>query len=173
MSLASAHRTFLIRDQIIGAAVVNLLINAGIGWAMFRTMTTVPVWGQMSVAGDIIGTAFVLPLMTCVIVSAITARMVRRGKLPAPAWPASRYPLLARLPRSTILRGVVLGAIASVVTGVPAVLSVHALDVAEMGLSDFVVFKAIFAALLAGVVSPMIALRALSDAAPGLAESRP
>ncbi len=163
-ALAPAHRTFLIRDQIVGAAVVNLLINAAIGWAMFRTLAVVPLWGEWSVAADIIGTAFMLPLLTCVIVSAITARQVRRGKLPAPAWPVSRYPLLARLPANTLFRGLVLGVLAGLVVGLPAVLTVHALEVAEMDLGSFVLFKAIFAAILAALVSPVIALRALADA---------
>ncbi len=164
VALAPAHRTFLIRDQVVGAAVINLLINALIGWAMFRTLTAVPLYGQLSVTADIIGTAFMLPFITCLIVSAITGRQVRRGKLPEPTWPASRFPLLARLPRNTLLRGFALGILAVLVAGVPAILTLHALDVAEMGVSRFVLFKAVFAAVLAAAVSPAIALRALSDA---------
>jgi hypothetical protein len=162
-ALAPAHRSFLIRDHIVGAAVLNLILNAVIGWAVFRSLTTVPFWGPQSVATDIIATAFILPFVSCVVISAVTRSQVRRHKLPAPTWPASRYPLLARLPKSTLLRGAVLGVVASVAVGVPVVLTVHAFEVTEMGLGYFVAFKAIFGATLAAGVSPVIALRALSD----------
>jgi len=164
MEIASAHRTYALRDNGIGAAIVNFLINGAIAWLMFRTVVSVPLWGQQSIAGDTIGTGFFLPFITCLIVTPLTLRQVQSGNLPRPAWSRIDHPLLARLPSGAAKRGALLGAFGALVAAPPVVLAFLVLGVGELGLWRFIAFKAIFAAILAAIVTPLIALAALGDA---------
>jgi hypothetical protein len=172
MELAAAHRTYALRDQGVGAALVNFIINGAIAWVMFRSLAAVPLWGQQSIAGDTIGTGFFLPFITCLIVTPLTLRQVRTGTLPEPAWSRADHPWLARLPRGATSRGAVLGAVGALIAAPPVVLALSALGVGELPLWSFITFKAIFAAILAALVSPLIALAALGDA-PRIPSGRP
>jgi hypothetical protein len=55
----------------------------------------------------------------------------------------------------------------AVLAAPPVVFALSALGVGELGFWNFVAFKAMFAAILAALVSPLIALAALGDASSG------
>lgn len=160
-TLSPAHRRFLAIEQGLVPGVFNLLLNAAIAWAMFRDRTTVPFWGLESIAADTIGTAFFLPCMTTLVVTLQVRRHCRRGRiaaiLPAPA--AS-----ALVPSRTFPRALVAGLAGIVVLGIPATLAMRALGMDELPLRSFVAVKATIAAAMALVVTPIVALVALSDA---------
>jgi len=159
--MSAPHRRYLLLEQGIGAGVVNLAINAGIAWAMFRGMTTVPMWGQQSIAGDTIGTTFMLPFLTTLIASRVVRGHVRSGRIPALGWGESR--LGRTLPRRPSLRGALLGLACVVAVGLPATHLLATAGVSEMTFGGFVTFKAIFAAVLGALVTPFIARAALAD----------
>ena len=125
-------------------------------------MEVVPLWGQQSIAGDTIGTAFVLPFLTALIASVVVRSQVRSGYVPAAALSASSA--LRRLPRSLAGRGAVLGILAIVLTGLPTAAALDVAGVGEMAFGDFVLFKAVFAAVLGALVTPIVARAALADA---------
>jgi len=159
--MSPRHWRYLLVEQGIGSGVFNVVFNAAIAWAMFRGATTVPLWGQSSIGGDTLGTAVILPLLTTLISSRIVRRQVRTGHVPAMAWPAAP---LGRMPRGLVSRGVILGAACLVVAGIPTIQALAAADVGSMGFGDFVVFKALFAGVLATAVTPVVARLALADA---------
>jgi len=128
---------------------------------MFRGMTTVPLWGDQSIAGDTIGTAFILPLLTTLIAGRIVRGHVRRGHVPGLAWPEGG--LVRWVPRGLAVRGIVLGIVCLLVVGFPATKALAAAGVAEMSLGGFVTFKALFAGVLATFVTPIVARAALAD----------
>ena len=72
-------KRYLFVEQPIGAFVVNFLLNALIAWGLCRGMTTVPLWGETSVAGDTIATSFVLPFVSVLIATLLVRRDVRRS----------------------------------------------------------------------------------------------
>ena len=160
MALSPAHRRLLVLDNGVGSAVFNFLLNGLIAWLLFRTATEVPLWGASSVAGDTLATAFLLPFLTCLIVSRAVERRVTQGHVPrlAPAdLPQAAWPR-----RSTLARSLFLGAAGVVLAAVPvvAVLSISGFS-GFAGLWPFVGFKATFAALLAAVVTPLVGWWAL------------
>jgi hypothetical protein len=160
--MSPRHRRYLLLDQGIGAGILNLVLNAGIAWLLFRGMEVVPLWGQQSIAGDTIGTAFVLPFLTSLIASVVVRSQVRSGYVPAAT--LSPTSALRLLPRSLAGRGAVLGLIAIVVTGLPTAAALGFAGVGEMAFGDFVMFKAAFAAVLGALVTPIVARAALADA---------
>ena len=159
--MSPQHRRYLLLEQGIGAGVFNVLLNAAIAWLMFRGATTVPLWGQPSIGGDTIGTAFVLPLLTTLIASRLVRRHARTGHVPAMAWPDGA---LGFMPRGLVVRGAILGVAGIVVAGIPTTLALAAAGVEQMSLGGFVAFKALFAGGLATVVTPVVARLALADA---------
>lgn len=163
--MTQAHRKYLTSQAIVGAAV-NLVLNGAIGWAAFRSLDRIPFSGSPSIAGDLAATAFLLPLLVCLIVTPLVRADTRKGKVA----PAERQGLLSRsLPRSLVLRGMVLGLLAAVTMAPLTIGALQALGVREMGFWQFVSFKAVFGAALATIITPVVALRALMD--PGAAPS--
>lgn len=159
--MSDDHRRFLIVEQGVGAALFNLVVNGLIAWGLFRHLARVPLWGQESIAVDTIATGVLLPLLTCLIVTALVRRQVAGGK-PAPL--AEAHPAVAWMPRHSFARGLVLAGIISL-TLVPSTLALLAsLGVSGMSFWGFVCFKASWAALAALLVTPVVALWAIGDA---------
>ncbi len=166
-SLSPEQRRYLLLEQGVGAAVVNFALNAGIAWLLFNRLASVPLWGSQSIAGDTIGTCFFLPFFTALIVTPLARSRVRAGTLAAPGWSVESHGLLARLPRGTVRRAAYLGGACAVSVAPLTIAVLDGLEVTDLQFWSFVTFKATFAALLAVLVTPLIALYAI--AAPGSA----
>src|SRR5262249_48356947 len=136
-----------------------LPLNAVIAVLLFRGAATVPLWGQQSIAGDTIGTTFLLPLITCLIATPLVRRQVLAGQVaPLPGIPVGTQ----WLPRHTFWRGCVLGSFAALLLAPPVIGVLAALGVTQQSFWRFVAFKAVFAAALGAVVTPVIALWAIA-----------
>jgi hypothetical protein len=153
------HRTYLISQALVGAAV-NLVLNGAIGWVIFRSLDRIPFSGSPSVSGDLVGTAFLLPLLVCLIATPLVRAEVRGGAV-EPAEPSGVIPRF--LPRGLLLRGIALGLLAAVTIAPLAIWGLRALGIQAMGFWQFVGFKAAFGAALAALITPVVALRALMD----------
>jgi len=157
--MSPEHKRFLLLEEGVGSVVVNLILNALIAYLMFRGATTVPLWGDQSIAGDTIGTCFFLPLFTCLIVTRLARQQVHSGRLTAlPGTPLG----LQWMPARSFWRGAVLGVICALLVSPPALWALAALGVTQQSFWGFVVFKAMFAAALGAFVTPLIALWAIS-----------
>ena len=164
MTITDAHRSYLLLEQGIGSVVINLVLNAGIAWLLFRGLAVVPLWGDQSIAGDTIATTLILPFLTCLIVTRLAHGEVRKGRFDAPAWRRGSHAVLGRLPGKTLARAVVI-AVASVIIFVPPALAAFSiLGITELPFRTFLIFKSIYAGILGGLVAPVIALSALGDA---------
>jgi len=166
-ALDLAHRRYLLIEQGIGSAIFNLLLNGAIAWFMTRSLERVPLWGtDLSIAGDTIGTTFMLPFFTCLIVTRLARGQVVRGRLPPVAWRRDSHAALGRLPARTLPRALVLGLATLVAVAPVAVWALTVFEVNDLGVWRFVAFKALFAAVLAAIVTPIVALGALGDTVP-------
>ena len=161
MRLSEKHRAWLIREQVIAPAAINFALNAGIAWLIFRGRGLVPLWGEGGIAQDAIATLFLLPFLTCLIVTPLVRRALRAGKLP-PLDAAVALPAAERLPRPLLGRAAVLG-LGGVAGGAPLVLGAVALAGGALAVSTLVLAKGVYTAALAALVGPLIALRALAD----------
>jgi hypothetical protein len=156
--MSSAQRRYLVLEQGLGSIFVNLSLNAAIAWALFRGVSSVPLWGSHSIVGDTVATCLLLPLLTAIIVSALTHRAVRMGRLEP--LPSAGIPFAGR----PVARGAVLGALCVAIVAPLAIGGFVAARTAELSFGSFVAFKACFAALLGLPVTPLIAWAALTDA---------
>jgi hypothetical protein len=163
--VSAEQRRFLVLEQGLGAAAVNFAINALIAWSMFRGASSVPFWGERSIAADTIGTCFFLPFLTGLIVTPLARHRVRSGSLEALGWTRESHRALAWLPGGTARRAAAVGLASAAVAAPLALLALRALGVDELDPPRFVAFKASFAALLAAIVTPILSLWAIAEPA--------
>ena len=163
-SLTPAQRRFVLLDNGVGACVVNLLINGVIAWLLFRKATHVPMWGQNSIAGDTIATAFLLPAITCLIVTPLARRRVRTCRVAAVADASRRW-----IPHNMVWRALMVGLICLLVLTPLTLFVLVTLGVGELSPWHFAYFKATFAAVEGALVTPFLALWAISEAPAGFA----
>jgi hypothetical protein len=169
--LSDEHRSFIFWHAIVGAAFVNFVLSALIAWLSVRNEDSVPRWAaplvdKPSTIGDTLGTFFILPLLTCLIFTAVARRELRHNRVQPLGWTWSPKSALRRLPHGTLRRGVALGVLCTVALGPPAVALIIALDVKDLTVGEFVWYKGIFGVFLGMVVTPIVALWALSEAEP-------
>jgi len=156
-------RHYLLVEHVIGSAIINFALNALIAWLSFRHQDSVPMWGQQSIAADLVGTTIVLPTLTCLIVTRIVRFHLRRGRIQSPGWSGDTGTLLRRLPEGALLRGLTL-AVPTTLLFTPLITALLlGAGVSSLALSTFVVFKGSYAAVMAAVVQPVIALWAIMD----------
>jgi hypothetical protein len=163
LSLTNNQRSFLALDQIVVPALFNFAFNAAIGWLEFHNHTPLPLWGDPSMGLDILGMLFFLPAFSCLIGTPLIRRAAREGKVDWLPYAVSEHALLRRLPQSTWRRAAALGAVCTGVLGPPSVGALILFDATAWQLWDAIVFKGIYAGVLAAVVSPWLALYALLD----------
>lgn len=156
------HRRYLVLEQGLGAALINFVLNGIIAWTMFHGLEVVPLWGEQSIGGDTIGTTFLLPLITCLVVTPLARGQIRSGRLKPLGWTPASHPALGRLPAGTFRRALALGAMCTLIVA-PITLSLLASQLAAMSFWRFIAFKATFAAVLAAAVTPLIALWAIAQ----------
>lgn len=135
------------------AVVVNVVINAVVGHALYAGVAQVPLTGDPSIAGDTIVGAFLIAFFTIVVVAPATRREIRSGrvrgggKLALPGWFARR-PLLA---------AVAGGFVSAIVIGGGAVAIIAAVGVAPMAGQGFLAFKIAFAGAWGGLAAVLVA----------------
>jgi hypothetical protein len=112
--LSTEQRRFFFWHAIVGAAIVNATLSALIAWLSVRREDSVPRWAaplvdKPSTITDTVGTFFILPLLTCLIFTAVARRKLAHGRVKPLGWTWSPRSVLRRLPKSTWRRGVALG----------------------------------------------------------------
>lgn len=162
MELSEQHRHFLRVEQGVVPMGINFVLNGGIAWLLFRSAEHVPLWGESSLGVDLLVTAFLLPFFTCLIVSRIVGGQVASGKLLPLA--SAQLPLSRWFRRPPWARAVLLGGLGVALAAAPLVWALDLGRAQPLGVYPFATFKAVWAALLAGVVSPFVGWWALASA---------
>jgi hypothetical protein len=166
--LSADQRRWIFLNAVLVAAVINAILNAAIAWLSVRSEDSVPLWAvplvdKPSMITDTVGTFFVLPLITTLVITTAAWHDLRRGRLAPLDWAPASPAFTSRLPATRLRRGLVLGAICAVVLGPLAVLVLVALDFGDLSVGEFVLYKAIFGVVFGALVTPPIAMLAMAD----------
>jgi hypothetical protein len=162
MGISSEQRSYLLVGHGVVAFAINFALNGAIGWLTFRGTDPVPTWSAQAAAGpDLVGTCLFLPAITCLIVTGIVRRHARTSLVSPLAGPLPRP--LAHFRRPLASRALLFGLAGLALVGAPLGLVGWAPE--TLALSPFLWSKASFSAVLGGLVTPLIALVALSDPA--------
>ena len=163
MALSVEHRKYLVRDQMVVPFFINFVLNAMLPWLAFRSQQTVSIWGNPGVVGDMVVTMFALPAMICLIATPLVRLMARAGKAPALPSLADVPGLAPRLPANLWLRALLLGAVVCLLAS-PMILGALQLSGwAEISVLNFALGKGAICGLLAALISPPLAIRALAE----------
>jgi len=162
--MTPAQRRYLFVECVIGAAVINALINGGLGWVATRGLATFPVWKLPGVAADLMATAYGVSFGTC-IGAAVQVRVDRkRGRISTPESVPERLALIIQaMPRGLLARSIALGIASLAALGPFIALGLFLYGAAELGRQPFIAVKAGFSALEGAAVTPVIVLAALLD----------
>jgi hypothetical protein len=165
----SEHRRWILLNAIVIAAVVNAVLSALIAWGSAANEDEIPVWAAPLVGGpslivDTVGTFFILPFLTTLIITTVVWHELRERRLA----PLKRREdgLFRRMPRTRLRRGAYFGLICMLVLGPPAALIIALRDPGDVSVGDFVLYKAILGVILGAIVTPPIALAAMTDDPP-------
>ena len=90
---------------------------------------------------------------------------MKSGGISALGWTRDSHSVLGWLPPGTFRRALTLGFVTLIVVGPLAVLALHVLSVDQLAFGPFIIFKSVFAGLLALVVTPVISIWALAEPA--------
>jgi hypothetical protein len=160
MNLSERHRHFLFVEQGVHALMINIVINGVIAWALLRSHEMIPLWGEPSMGIDLLATGMLLPFFMTQIVSRIVAGQVRSGKLPALSSDQIAPSGIHR--RSIHVRSLILAVAGITCFSAPLVWILDAAGAQPVPLMTFVAFKAVWAGLLAMMISPILAWWSLS-----------
>jgi hypothetical protein len=167
--LAAEHRRWLLVNAVVIAALINAALNALIAWGSAASEDEVPLWAAPLVGGpstitDTVGTLFILPFLTTLAITTVAWHEMREGKLAPLVVDRSADRLLAQLPARRARRGAYFGVLCTVLLAPVAVVLLIAFDFGDISVGDFVLYKAIFGVVLGALVTPPIAIAALTDA---------
>jgi hypothetical protein len=172
-ALPPEHRRWLFWNAIVIAAVINAILNALIAWGSAVNEDIIPLWAVPLAEGpstitDTVGTFFILPLVTTLVITTVVWHELSTGRLAVLGLEGDSGRLFARLPSRRLRRGLFIGALCTVIFAPAAVLVLVAIDFGDLSVGNFVLYKAIFGVALGAVVTPFIGLAAM--AGPRLAE---
>jgi hypothetical protein len=174
--LPAANRRWLITRALIATAAINVVVNAAIAWLSVAGQGSVSMWGaplvETNIFWNVVGTLFLLPLITCMLTTTAIRADIRSGSLPPLTGLRSTHAWLASLPSARWRRGVAIGALAVAALAPPLVLALVAVGPGELDEGQFVLRQTVFAVLLGVVVTPPIAVLAMADSGPAGGEGR-
>jgi len=165
--LPAANRRWIVVNALLVTAIVNLVVNGGVAWLSIRGQDEVPLWArpfsETSTLGDTLGTLFVLPLITTLLCTTAVWHARRQAELSLlpRVPPYERW--LERMPSSRLVRGLSFGALAFAFYAPAVALALVVIDPGPLSQAQFVAFKTAFAVALGAIVTPQIALCAMTD----------
>ena len=149
-------------DQLLVPIVLNCAINWVLAYAIYRGKAVIPLWGLESVSSDILGISLMLPWANCVINTAVLKRHARQGRVPRVGVDVNRWPW--RLgPTSVMRRGLVLALLCLVFVALPTLGLLNFFGLKHFTLRTCLAVNAGYAALLAALTSPVIAVSAAAQ----------
>lgn len=168
--LPSANRRWIIRYALLMTAAVNLVVNGLLAWLTtighsHLKLAGMPLIAPPSLIVDTLGTFAILPVTTSLLCPLGVRGYRRRGLLDSVRMPLGRLGWLERLPDGDLGAGIVLAAWTTALLGPGACVLLVALVSNGVSRGSFVVYKAVLGVALGAVVTPLVALKAMSQPA--------
>lgn len=160
----------VIRYLLIGQVFIPIFINAGItfgiGWITFRHQATVTVWVlDKGAVTDFLGACYLLPAITCLIATPIVRGQVSRGEASS-LTPDVTGTWVRHFRGSLIWRATKWGLTGLMLLVGPVNAGWFLVGADTVSTSWFLFAKVTFATLLGCIVTPLIAIVAMTDPVP-------
>jgi hypothetical protein len=163
-AIPRSNRRWLIVNALGVSALINVVINFAIAWLGTRSVHSVAAWAvplrRPSTIIDTLATSFTLPFVTTITATPAVVRELRAGRL-LPLRDSDLRRTLERLPRPVVRRAFRVALWTGLTVGPAATLTLAA-TTGSLSVSSFLIFKVAFAVALGLVVTPLVALAAMS-----------
>lgn len=160
MMLLPEQRSLLRRSFVVSPLIINFVLNGLIAWLVYGRTPAIPV---STLIADALLTCFLIPFLTCLVVVPIVWQLVRQGDLSAVIWSRDGVWWLRWLPEGKWARALAIGLAAAVAGTLIVGGLLLLLNIESMAGGTFVWVKAAYAAVLAALVTPFLALASLGD----------
>jgi hypothetical protein len=164
---AAVHRRYIALETVI-SMIINIAFSALFFFLVFARSDHIDLWGKHGFALDYFPQTFMIALMSIIVPTIFTRKRVNGGRL---ARRGSAFG--ARLPRSVILRAILLACAACVTLGAVAVWITASFWSGEPAHSNLLLLKLAYGAVVAAVLTPVGLVAALSDDRPRAALGNP
>ena len=125
------------------------------------------MWGlpliETSTFWNVIGTLFLLPLITCTLTTNAIRRDIRSGSLSSVSHLRSDHRWLSLLPPNRLRRGAIAGVVAVVALAPPVILALLFLGFPDLTRDQFIAGQTAFAVVLGALITPVMALYVMAD----------
>lgn len=149
--------TRYVRLETTISMVANTVISGVFAWLLFRNVDSVPLLGAEGIIVDLIPTVFMITFMTVNIETLLTRSRIRSGTALSEGYS------VGWLPDFWLLRALTLSLLITL-TVVPLTGAVLLLaDVSTLPYTTFFIFKLVFGAALALLITPPILRLAIGD----------
>ena len=162
MQLSDRHRRYLLIETAV-STVFNTAISALFAFLLAQGAPTVPLWGATGMAFDLLPTVFMITLVTTLIVTLLTRKRIRAGKVPPLG--AGEGGWLGWAPRNAALRALVYAGLLALVLVPVSIAVLVLLGVHALPFHIFLPYKMIYGAALSILATPLIARAALAEPA--------
>lgn len=160
--LSKQHKRYIINNYIIASALINTIINAIVAYSLFADQAQVMMWGEPSLAVDIIVTTVLLTFITTILVHWGASLALTYGRLEPVIATGVGLAILQRLPQSSTARAVCFSIVATVLIAPLVIYTMQLMGLTYFSATAAMLFKVAFALALGALLTPMICLAALS-----------
>ncbi len=155
--LSSIHARYIRNETLVGC-VFNGVLSIVFAFLVFYGVELIPLWGPQGMAVDLIPTVFMITLVGNLIVTVLTRKRVAAGQVPRLEQTAHQ-----RLPRSALLRVLLLAVLFTVVLVPLSVFALWALRMDPVPFWTFVGFKVVYGAIVGALSAGIVVRAALRD----------
>lgn len=164
--ITKEQRRWLLLNAVIGSAISNLVVNLGGSLFSSRGVHHVPTWTMNAihpgVTSDLLGILFILPIVTSVLVTIGVRRDLADGKLTS--FDASRFGRWSMLTVDGMgKRALRFGLTTLAIAGPPLLIATAIAARHGMSHNEFVTFHVAMCVALGAMVTPVIALAAMTE----------
>ena len=161
--LPAANRRWVVVNALLATALINVVVNVAIDILIVAGHGEIPLWEpplvRPSTAWTLMGTLFLLPLITSVLATRAVRHDLEAGSLER----VNVSPRLWAAHEAPARRGAALGLTALVLVAPPLLIVMTLLDFQDLSHTRFIAYQTAFAVLLGLVVTPLVAIRAMGD----------
>ncbi|WP_412986211.1 hypothetical protein [Pontimicrobium sp. IMCC45349] len=161
-SLSKRQKKYIFLQQTAVGVIMNMIMNAVMGWVTFKSAKTLSLWGENCFAIDLIMTTFMTVFMTSLLVSKMTHKTVLNGKQ-EPIDSEKLHALLRKSKPAPFLGSLLLAIIITTVFIPTLFWLLEFINATVLSLKSYIIIKALYAAFLAMIFTPISVILAMSE----------
>jgi hypothetical protein len=162
--LERIHRSFLLKETFI-SILINAILSGVIAFFMFRSQSTITLWGKNGLFFDLIPTIFIMTFLMTIAMTPVTRVRILKGKAPVAPWHRSEHPIYRFFPGAFVIRAFVFAVVALLLLLPITTAWVYFLTKFPLTLSEMVLFKSCYGAIVGLLFTPVILIVAMADKA--------